>query len=145
MDEITSRWDETGLLYGLSDAGKTILAMKMERLAQHLLSSDYRHDERLETYIFPIVRRVCVSRIESSASTATYIYHGNVDPIVLLNDFSEWFHSSNCQDLMADIGVYSGIDVEAEMCAIYCDLFKDKFRLGLNDFKPLQYITKHKL
>ena len=145
MDEITSRWNSTGLLEGLSDAGKTILAMKMERLAQHLLSSDSRHDERLELYIFPILRRVCVSRIESSASTSTYIYHGNVDPIVLLDHFSEWFHSSNCQELMADIGVYNGIDVEAEMCAIYSDLFKDKFRLGLNDFKPLQYILKHKL
>lgn len=149
---LVGNWDATGLLMELDNTQKMRMALKFEILARHLLNLSDQPDYRdvygeIETFIFPLLRRICV---EVNWEDNSRSFHGGVNPIRVLEEFKEWWHGE-ANSLRHDLNVHSGIDVEAELLAVYSDVFGYRFR---NDnytdsfegpIKPPKFIKRHKL
>jgi hypothetical protein len=81
----------------------------------------------------------------------TYIFYGGVNPIRLLEEFRFWWNGRGASDLRSDLNVYRGIDVEAELLSVYCDMVapiirSDSYKDIIEEpIKPLKYIKKFRL
>lgn len=155
LNLLVDNWESTGLLEKLSDFHKTRMALKFEILARHMLTiqdqPNYQRDYgQIEVLIFPLLRRICVES-ENNWQDNSYIFHGGVNPLRVLDEFKTWWNGDNAYALMADLNVYASIDVEAELLSVYSEMVGPRFR---NDnyvdpvngpIEPIKFMKKHKL
>ena len=143
MDELTKKWEEFGLLIGLTDVEKTMLALNFERLTLHIINDMTNKYSKVDTIIFPILRRISVIHtLENDLNTYSYCH---VNPIEVLEHLTSYMDSRDAQNLISDLKYYDGIDWEAEICALYCEAFRSKFRGNPMEIRPLKLIKKHRL
>ena len=141
---LVGNWEVTGLLDKLSDFHKTRMALKLEILARHLLTiqdqPNYQRDYgQIEVLIFPLLRRICVES-ENNWQDNSYIFHGGVNPLRVLDEFKTWWNGDN-------IGGFN----HAELLSVYSEMVGPRFR---NDnyvdpvngpIEPIKFMKKHKL
>ena len=149
---LVNGWGDTGLLEGLDDTQKIRMSMKFEILNRYLLNlveePDYVENYgNTETMIFPLLRKMCAEKNEDG----TYTFYSGVNPIRLLEQFKLWWNCPVATDLRNDLSVYRGIDSEAELLSIYCEMAADLIRsdnykdIIEEPIKPLKYIKKFRL
>ena len=143
MDEITKKWDEFGLMVGLTDVEKTMLALNFERTAIHIIDDSTNKYSKVDMYIFPVLRRISVTFTNENGLDIYQYYH--INPIELLNHFTNYMNTQGAQDLISDLKQYESIDWEAEILAMYSENFAPKFRNTPIEIKPLKYLKKHRL
>ena len=144
MNEITKKWNATGLLEQLTEEEKELLAMNLERLALHVLAYDGTGKyDKVDMYVFPILRRISVAYTNENGLDIRQYHH--VNPIEVLEHFTSYMNSQGAQDLISDLKTYDMIDWEAEICAMYSENFAPKFRNTPIEIKPLKYLKKHRL
>ena len=151
MDELTKKWDGFGLLVGLTDVEKTMLALNFERTALHIIGhtnvppfhSENQMYDKVNVLIFPVLRRISVSYTNENGLDVYQYYH--INPIELLDHFTNFMNSRESQDLISDLQTYAQIDWEVEICQLYSEHFSYKFRSTLSEIKPIKYLLKHRL
>jgi len=143
MDELTKKWDEFGLLVGLTDVEKTMLALNFERTALHIIDDSTNKYSKVDMYIFPVLRRISVAFTNENGLDIYQYYH--INPIELLDHFTNFMNSQEANDLISDLKVYGDIDWEAEILVMYSENFAPKFRNTPIEIKPLKYLKKHRL
>lgn len=143
MDELTKKWEEFGLLVGLTNVEKTMLALNFERTALHIISDSTNKYSRVDMYIFPVLRRISVTHTNENGLDVYQYYH--VNPIDVLEHFTNHMNSREAQDLISYLKTYSSIDWEAEICALYSENFYFNFRNKPMEIKPVKYVKKHRL
>jgi hypothetical protein len=137
MNEITKKWGDYGLLYGITDEyERNILAFKYEEVSILTLQDNQplirTQQDRLETVIFPIIRRV-------------YGEYKNVNTQHLYEHFKNWImdnHERIEEDIKKAMNGYFRVDVEAEETANYCNTYIEEFK---NNITPMKYLSKHNL
>lgn len=154
LNLLIGNWERTGLLSdGLTDVQKVRMSLKLEILAKHLLNLSDQPDYELkygkiEIVIFPLLRRICLEKDEVNN---VYIMYGGVNPIRLLEEFREWWGSSDICQSIEDMRTHPYIDIEAELVAIYAETQGHKYRQDTNyseemgPISPMKYVKKHKL
>jgi hypothetical protein len=110
IEVLIEKWESHGLLD--DSKNKKNLALGFEVLYDLILSKKI---EDKNTYMFPIYRRV-VEKYDGDLDLLTITYVVNY----LIGDFEKWLESDQAKELYSNIWMY-GIDVEAEMSAMYCD------------------------
>lgn len=154
LNLLIDNWESSGLLEGgLTIIQKSFMAMKFDMLAKHLVrlsdQPDYRDKYgKIEMLIFPTLRRICLEKDEMGNE---YNMHYGVNPIRLLNEFTTWFNSSETQNLIEDLSYHSGIDIEAELVAVYSETQRYRFindnyiNHNMEPIIPMKFIPPHKL
>ncbi len=139
MEELVEKWRNA---FGWEDyidetIDEVALALKMESMARHIISLPYNEPNQqktdveslIETSIFPIIFRI--------------IKNGGI--IGDVGDFYDEvlrFYYNNIQSIRELQTIHNGIDIEAELCSIFCENYTYKPK---NNFKPIKFINKHKL
>lgn len=134
MNEITKKWLDTGFLCGMTDPYlMEKLSFKYEEISNVMLNDNQPlirlYQDRLETVIFPILRRV-------------YGQYNNVNTKHLYENFKNWLMDNYERIEEASKKAINSIDVEAEETANYCDYYVEQFKTVI---KPSLYLEKHKL
>jgi hypothetical protein len=157
MGEITKRWESYGLLDGLTDVEKTMLALNMERTTLHIIDDTTNKYDKIGVMIFPVLRKISdlyfsnyrlrLERQEYNTledAIVTYQYY-NINPMDVLEHLTIFMNSRETQDLIDDLKVHPQIDWEAELCALYSENFCRTFRNKIEKLDPIKYLKKHKL
>jgi len=126
VEEITNKWCDLGFLEQMPENLKSIVALKYELVANHMLSNDsYMDDTTLSNSIFPIIYRI-YKQGKTIPNVETFIRqtHG--------------FFLNN-REIMRDFPVFPGVDMEAEMCALFVEQWKSR-----KEIEPIKWVSKHK-
>jgi hypothetical protein len=154
LNLLIGNWERTGLLEGgLTDRQKAIMSIKFENLALHLLNLSDKTDYmakygKIEIIIFPLLRRIC---LEKDEITNTYTMYGSVNPLRVLDDVTAWWNSSEICQSIDDMSAHTGIDVEAELVAVYAESQGHKYRYDshykeeMGIITPTKFVKRHKL
>lgn len=127
IEEIIEKWEKIGLLDGLLQNQKRILALKYELAAHCVIDNDvYADNHNTVSCLFPIIYRVYSSGKKI----------GDIESFV--REVHEFF--VNNSEMMQDLNGYFNIDSEAEMCALFVERYKWE-----ENFEPIKWINKHKL
>tara|TARA_Y100000389_G_C17467740_1_gene527240 strand:- start:2943 stop:3383 length:441 start_codon:yes stop_codon:yes gene_type:complete len=139
IDEIVRKWRNLFIWETYIDEtiDEVALALKMEFMARHIISLPYNEPNQqktdveslIETSIFPIIFRI--------------IKNGGI--IGDVGDFYDevlTFYYNNIQSIRETQMIYNGIDIEAELCSIFCENYVYTHK---NEFKPIKFITKHRI
>ena len=129
-DEIITRWQESGLLDGLTNEQKVILAPLYDSMAKHIISlniinKDYGQ-RNIETVIFPIMYRVI--KKGGTIQEITTLYQNVVD-----------FFNENEN---IEVESFYNVDVEVELCALFVENYLEK---NIKPITPNKFIIRHKL
>lgn len=134
MNKITKKWLDYGFLCGITDEyQRNILAFKYEEVSILALQDNQplirTQQDRLETVVFPIIRRV-------------YGQYKNVNVQHLYEHFKNWIMGNHERIELAMKTAMNGIDVEAEEISNYCNTYIEEFK---NNITPIKYLSKHNL
>ena len=134
MNEITKKWLDNGFLCGMTDPYlMEKLAFKYEEVGKLMLQDNQPlirlQQDRLETVIFPVLRRV-------------FGQYNNVNTNHLYENFKNWIMCNYDRIEEAYKKAINSIDVEAEETANYCDYYIEQFKTVI---KPSQFIGRHRL
>ena len=127
IEEITQKWQELGFLEQIPENLKPLVALKFELTAEFLLNNDdYLDNTILLNLSFPIIHRI--------------YRQGNTIPNLesFIRQLS-MFIATN-REIIRDLSVSPGVDMEAEMCALFAEQWKPYKMI-----KPLKWIRRHKL
>jgi len=134
MNEVTKKWFDYGFLYGITDTrSMDVLAFKYEEVSK-LIKQDNQplmrlHQDRLETVIFPVIRRI-------------YSQYNSVNTNHLYQHFKNWIMDNHERIEEASKKAINNIDAEAEEMTNYSEYYIERFKTVI---KPNQYLEKHKL
>ena len=117
LEEITEIWNLSGLLDGLPEHKKVIVAFTLERVALFLIKNPSKY-EGISTVIFPITRRVlCNPKVcVSSFSISNFI-----------KKVENGFEKFNIE--FPSYNFYTGLDQEATFCVEFASNYKNDSRL----------------
>lgn len=145
IDKYLDRWDKLGFLDGLDGEIKERVAVAMEQLATYLIWEAVEDDSinAFETIGFPMCRRIVAGSI------------GNFTKLKDLDLFKFETFLKYCRELdvrkleekITEVSKpFYEIDVEAEACALACEVMIDKFNGSEKSFDELvdNYITEIK-
>lgn len=127
IEEITQKWYELGFLEKLPNHLKPVLAMKFELASLYIIDcDDLMGDNVIRSCIFPIIYR-----IYKSGKTI------NVAMTIFVREVNQFF--INNRELTQSLRAYNNIDVDAEMCDLFCESYTSE-----KTMEPIKWITKHK-
>jgi hypothetical protein len=145
IEKYLERWGKLGFIEGLEGEVRERCAVGMEQLAVYLLTENksYKNfDVSFETIGFPMIRRVCCGSIGNQEKLndldlfnfEKFIkYCKELDVVALMNEIDNLPH-------------WSKIDVEAEACALACEMIIKRFNGDERSFDEIktEYINKIK-
>jgi hypothetical protein len=144
IDTFVERWQRFGFIEGLEGEIRERCAVAMEQLAIYLITEAVEKElsSPFETIGFPMIRRICC---------------GSIGDNVKLNDldlfnFEKFLKYSKELDVVGlieevnNLPHYNQIDVEAEACALACEMMIKRFNGDDRSFKEIktEYINKIK-
>ena len=145
IEEYLDRWSRFGFIEGLEGEIRERCAVAMEQLAVYLLTENDNNenfDSAFETIGFPMIRRVCCGSIGNKESLNDFDlfdfekfikYCKELDIVSLINEIDKIVGDTN-------------FDVEAETCALACEMLIKRFNGDERSFKDVEedYIDKIK-
>ena len=145
IEKYLERWSKLGFIGGLEGEVRERCAVAMEQLAVYLICEAVENELTgpFETICFPMIRRVvCGSNIENAPKL------DNLD----LFDFEKFIKYCKKLDIVKLINEINDIlgdtefDVEAETCAMGCEMIIKKFNGDERSFDEMkiEYINKIK-
>ena len=145
IEKYLDRWGKLGFIEGLEGEVRERCAVGMEQMAVYLLTeneSDKNFDSAFETIAFPMIRRVACGSI------------GNQEKLNDLDlfDFEKFVKYCKELDIVKLINDVSNIvsdtefDIEAETCALGCEMIIKKFNGDERSFDDIkvEFIDKIK-
>jgi hypothetical protein len=144
IEKYLDRWSKLGFIEGLDGEIRERCAVAMEQLAVYLITEAVEKELTgpFETIGFPMIRRICC---------------GSIGDNVKLNDldlfnFEKFLKYSKELDVVGlieevnNLPHYNQIDVEAEACALACEMMIKRFNGDDRSFKEIktEYINKIK-
>ena len=145
IEKYLERWGKLGVIEGLEGEVRERCAVGMEQLAVYLFTENesYKNfDVSFETMGFPMIRRVCCGSI------------GNQEKLNDLDLFNFEKFIKYCKELdivalmdeINNLPHFSKIDVEAETCALGCEMIIKRFNGDERSFDEMkaEYINKIK-
>ncbi len=109
-ESITINWEQTGLLEGLNEDEKSIVAWNLEQIAQYLLSENCPiKDNALDIVAFPAARRVLKKDVSYKLNIPDFLSE-------LASDYAT----------ISEIHGSSEVDLEAEFLAKWCDKYAER-------------------
>lgn len=141
MEELVEKWGDYGLLEGIPDEEKHILATRYERVALHCLGlmDESDVDKTLSSLIFSVVYRV----FKGIERDGRLIRNMNVSSIELYGRLKSFYETNYHEIERISSESYYGVDVEVEFVALFVEDY-----LGYHKYKsPLikKYIKKHNI
>ena len=144
IEKYLERWSKLGFIEGLEGEVKERGAVAMEQLAVYLIAEATENSLTgpFETIGFPMIRRVCCGSIGNQEKLndldlfnfEKFIkYCKELDIVALMNEINNLPH-------------FSKIDVEAETCALGCEMIIKRFNGDERSFDEMkvEYINKIK-
>ena len=145
IEKYLERWGKLGFIEGLEGEVRERCAVGMEQLAVYLFTENesYKNfDVSFETMGFPMIRRVCCGSIGNQEKLndldlfnfEKFIkYCKELDIVALMDEINNFPH-------------FSKIDVEAETCALGCEMIIKRFNGDERSFDEMkaEYINKIK-
>lgn len=137
IEKYLDRWGKLGFINGLDGEIKERCAVGMEQLAVYLLTENetYKNfDVSFETIGFPMIRRVCCGSIGNQEKLNDFDlfdfekfikYCKELDVVALMNEINNLPH-------------WSKIDVEAEVCALACEMIIKRFNGDERSFDEIK-------
>jgi hypothetical protein len=126
-EEITKKWVDIGLLEGLTDDNKTLVAGYFEEATAHILATDsWNQDLRLQL-ILPTIRR--------------FMFDHDSLNIKDVQEKFDYFFENEMRDQVEEYEA-QGLDVQAESVENFCsdyDHYDAHFKGKLKKLKQLKY------
>lgn len=139
IEEYLDRWSRFGFIEGLEGEIRERCAVAMEQLAVYLITEAVEKELTgpFETMGFPMVRRICCGYQEKLKDLDLFNfekfikYYKELDVVKLINEIN---------DILGD----TEFDVEAETCAMGCEMIIKKFNGDERSFDEMkiEYINK---
>jgi PhoPQ-activated pathogenicity-related protein len=127
IEELIEKWQELGFLEQIPENLKPIVVLKYELASIFLVDNDCHLDNTmLLNMLFPVIYRI--------------YRQGNTIPNVesFIRQLSMFIGTN--REIIRDLSVFPGVDMEAEMCALFAEQWKPYKMI-----KPLKWIRRHKL
>jgi hypothetical protein len=126
-EQITKKWDDIGLLEGLTDDNKTLVAGYLEEAIAHILVTDSWNQDLRAQLILPVIRRLMFD-------------HESLDITDVQEKFDYFFEHEMRDQVEEDEA--QGLDGQAESVANFCsnyDKYEAHFKGKLKKLKQLKY------
>jgi len=127
IDEITKKWDDIGLLGGLTIEQKPLVAGYFEEAIAHILATDSCNNDLRAQLILPVIRRL--------------MFDNDTLNISDVQEKFDYFFEYEMRDQIAEYAQQDlDIDGQAESIMNFClnyDKYDAHFKGKLNKLKPL--------
>lgn len=145
IETYIDRWKRFGFIEGLEGEVRERCAVAMEQLAVYILTENesYKNfDSAFETIGFPMIRRVCCGSIGNNEKL------NNLD-LFDFEKFIKYCKELDIVNLINDVDKIVGdtkFDIEAETCALGCEMIIKRFNGDERSFDEMkvEYINKIK-
>ena len=144
IEKYLERWSKLGFIEGLEGEVKERGAVAMEQLAVYLITEAVENSLTgpFETICFPMIRRVCCGSIGNKENL------NNLD-LFDFEKFIKYCKELDIVSLINDVDKIVGnikFDVEAETCALGCEMIINRFNGDERSFNEMkvEYINKIK-